>query len=261
MYSAYGNLAVPLYNLIPSLLSPITLALMPLLGGFAGRGEFARAKETLCTAVRITTLFAIPASLGLCIFARPLLFMIFAGQSEAIAVAAPLLSLLALSVVPSALLTLMGAALQATGHTLLPVIAMSAGAAVKLSLECILLPLPQCGIMGAPVSTLACTLTVLLIEWVALARHLPFVPVSPQQILRPLFCALPGLLAGGVLYFLACRALACEPRWLMPLVLLTVGVLVLPAALFGRALEREDLLALPAGEGICRILEKCKLLK
>ncbi len=261
MYSAYGNLAIPLYNLVPSLLAPITLALMPLLGAFASRGDFERGRETLCTAVRITALISIPAALGLGVFSRPLLSMIFAGQGEAVAVAAPLLSMLSVSVVPSALLALTGAALQAIGHTVLPVVAMGAGACVKLTVECVLLTLPQCGILGAPVSTLACTLTVLLIEWAALSRHLPFAPIAPRNLLRPFLCALPGVLAGAALYFWARIRLGGEPRWLMPAILALVVVLVLPTSLLGRAVEKEDLLALPAGEGICRFFEKCKLLK
>ncbi len=260
IYSSYGNLAVPLYNLIPSLLSPITLALMPLLGGFAKRGEFDRGEQTLLGAVRITALIAIPASLGLGVFARPVLSMIYVGQTQAVGVAAPLLSLLALSVLPSALLTLMGAALQATGHTLLPVLAMGAGALVKLLAEYILLALPTVGILAAPISTLLCTLSVLLIEWVALSRVLPFPVLRFGVIGRPLLCSLPGIVIGGACYLaLSARFGACG--WLTPLTVLFVGGLVALCLLLGGAVAREDLLCLPGGERLCGILETCKLLK
>ncbi len=257
-YSAYGNLAIPLYNLIPSLLSPITLALMPLLGAFAGRRDFLGCKQTLGTAVRITALVGVPASLGLSVFSRPLLQMLFAGQSAAVAVAAPLLSLLALSVLPSALLSLCGAALQAMGHTALPVLAMGAGAAVKLLVE--YLWLPVLGITAAPISTLACTLTVLVIEWIALCRFLPFSPIAPADLLRPLACALPGMAIGAASYFFL-RYRVGDAFWLMPVILVLVVLLVLPLALVCGALAREDLLALPAGEKLCTLLERYKLLK
>ncbi len=260
MYSAYGNLAIPMYNLVPSLLSPITLALMPLLGAFAKQKNWQGVENTLGTAVRITTLVAVPASLGLCVFARPLLRMIYGGQSDAIAVAAPLLSLLALSVLPSALLTLMGATLQATGHTVLPVLAMGVGATVKLCVEYVLLCVPSTGILAAPISTLCCTLTVLVIEWFALFRVLPFSPLSPRNLLRPLFCALPGICMGAAFYLWG-SARFSSVGWLMPLSLVLVVVCVLPLSLLCRAVEKEDLLSLPAGERLCLILEKCKLLK
>ena len=260
MYSAYGNLAIPMYNLVPSLLSPITLALMPLLGAFAKQKNWQGVESTLGTAVRITALVAVPASLGLCVFARPLLGMIYGGQSDAIAVAAPLLSLLALSVLPSALLTLTGATLQATGHTALPVLAMGVGAAVKLLVEYVLLTVPSVGILAAPISTLCCTLTVLFIEWLTLFRVLPFVPLSPRDLLRPLFCALPGICMGAAFYLWGSVRFQ-SVGWLLPLSLVLVVACVLPLSLLCRAVEREDLLSLPAGERLCLVLEKCKLLK
>ena len=260
MYSAYGNLAIPMYNLVPSLLSPITLALMPLLGAFAKQKNWDGVEQTLGTAVRITALVAVPASLGLSVFSGPLLSMIYHGQSDAIAVAAPLLSLLALSVLPSALLTLMSATLQATGHTLLPVLAMGVGAAVKLFVEYVLLAVPSVGILAAPISTLCCTLAVLLIEWGTLCRTLPFAPLSSGDLLRPLFCALPGISLGAAAFLWGSVRLGAG-GWLMPLCLVLVIMCVLPLSLLSQAVEKQDLLALPAGERVCAVLEKCKLLK
>lgn len=259
-YSSYGNLAVPLYNLVPSLLSPITLALMPLLGAAAVGKDTDTAHATLTTAVRITALVAIPSSLGLAVFARPLLQLLFVGQDAAIRVAAPLLSVLALSVLPSALITLCGAALQATGHTLLPVIAMGVGAAVKLVVECVLLGIPGISMMGAPISTLCCTLTVLVIEWLALARVLPFAAGALRDLLRPALAALPAVGAAAAVY-LACRARFGEAIWQMPLTLALCVLLVLVLSLRLHAVEQGDLSALPAGDKLCALLQKCKLLK
>lgn len=260
MYSSYGNLAVPLYNLVPTLLSPVTLSLMPLLGAALSRGEIESGRGALSSAFRFSALFSIPAALGLAVFARPMLSLIYAGQGEAIALAAPLLSLLALSVVPAALLTLTGAALQATGHTVAPVLAMGAGALVKLTLEAILLVLPGVHIYGAPISTLACNLTVLLIEGIVLARVLPFGIFTGKALFRPLLSACLSVTAGAVLYFWLQRVLPDAEWSVLPALMLTVVVFVLLALRFG-AVAREDLIALPAGDRICALLQKYKLMK
>ncbi|MBO7342369.1 MAG: oligosaccharide flippase family protein [Clostridia bacterium] len=260
MYSSYGNLAIPLYNLVPALLSPVTLALMPLLGGAMTSRDEAGARGTLRVAVRLCALVGIPASLGLCIFARPLLSLIFAGQTAAIDVAAPLLSVLALSVLPAVLIAVLGGALQATGHTLAPVWAMGAGACVKLVCESMLLTLPSVYLYGAPISTLCCTLTVLALEWVALSRFLPFVPIAPRDLFWPLLAAVPAMLLGiGAYAVLQLRARGSA--WVMLPVLLLVGGVMLLLSLMLGALKKEDLLALPAGDKLCVLLEKCKLLK
>ena len=257
MYSSYGNLAIPLYNLVPSLLSPITLALMPLLGAALSKGESEGGKVALSSALRLSALVSIPSALGLGIFARPILSLIYAGQQEAVALAAPLLSELALSVVPAAMITLTGAALQATGHTVIPVLAMGAGALVKLLLEVFLLPVPNVHIYAAPISTLGCNLTVLLIEGIALSRALPFDFFKGKDLFCPLLCALLGVFSGGALYFILLR-FGIDSAWVMvPVLFVTVTVFALCALWMG-AIEQEDLNALPAGDKLCRILKRCK---
>ena len=260
MYSSYGNLAVPLYNLVPSLLSPITLALMPLLGGALSRRDLRGGRSAFKTAFRISALLSIPAALGLAVFSRPILSLIYHGQSEAIAVAAPALSLLALAVVPAVMIALVGAALQAMGHTLLPVVAMSVGALIKLAIEFSLLSVPGVYIYAAPISTVLCNLAVLLIEGIALARVFDLGFLRAGDLFRPLLAAVLSVGAGGGAYF-ALRALLGECLWQMPLVLLLAALLFLPFALCLGALGREELMALPLGDRLCRLLERCKLLK
>ena len=260
IYSSYGNLAIPLYNLVPSLLSPLTLALMPLLGACFAADDRAGAQGALSSALRLTSLFSMPAALGLAVFARPILSLIYVGQSAAIDVAAPLLSILALSEVPAGLITLAGAALQAMGHTLVPVLAMGAGAIVKLVVEVALLAIPCVHIYGAPVSTLACNLTVLIVEAVALGRILPFRVRIARDLLRPFLAAICSVGAGAGLYLLLLRTCG-EAIWQMPTVLLFVLLLFGILALRARAIEHDNLLAVPHGEKLCHILEKWKLIK
>ena len=260
MYSSYGNLAIPLYNLVPALLAPVTLALMPLLGGAVTGKDTEGARGALTSAVRLSTLVGIPASLGLCVFARPLLRLVFTGQDRAIDVAAPLLGLLALSVLPTVLIAVLGGALQATGHTLLPVLATGVGAVVKLLCESILLGMPGVYLRGAPISTLCCTLTVLLIEWIALSRVLPFAVITPRDLFRPLAATIPALLLGIGIYRALCLYVG-QSGWVMLPVILGVVMTLLFFALFFGAVEKSDLLTLPAGDKICIFFEKCKLLK
>lgn len=260
LYSAYGNLAVPLYNLIPSLLSPITLALMPLLGAAFTKGDEKGGRTALASAFRLSLLVAIPSALGLAVFSRPILSLIYQTAGDAVSVAAPALSMLAPAVIPAVLLAITGAALQATGHTLLPVLAMGAGALVKLAVEFCLLPLAGIHIYAAPISTLLCNLVVLLIEAAALFRIVPLRVFGSKALLPPLLAAALSVGAGAALY-IALSACMGERIWQMPLALLVTVLFYLLLALLLHAVEREELASLPAGDRLCRVLEACKLLK
>jgi stage V sporulation protein B len=260
MYSSYGNLAVPLYNLVPALLAPVTLSLTPLLCGAFVRKEQGEMQATLSVAWRLVLLVGIPASLGLCLFSKPLLSLIYAGQEEAIGVAAPLLSVLALAVLPSCMMALMGTCCQATGHVMLPVAAMGAGGVVKLLCEYFLLTVPRVWLLAAPISTLFCTLTVLLIEGIGLSRILSFPILGIGDLFRPLLAGGAGMAAGVLAYVLLHRALG-EPRFLMLPVAAVAALVTLFLAPLCGALQTKDLQAMPGGERAAALLQKIKLLK
>lgn len=257
LYSAYGNLAVPLYNLVPSLLSPLSLALMPMLGTALAKRDEEGAAGLLISGVRLTALISLPAALGLSAFATPILSMIYRGESDAVAVAAPLLSLLAVAVVPACFIALSGAALQTMGHPGVPVAAMGAGALAKLMAEFFLLTVPAVGIYAAPVSTLLCNVVVLGVQLAVLCRVFPFRVSPARDLFRPLLAALFSVGAGLCLYAGAARLLSSVPRLLLALPF-TVCLYVFLSLRFG-ALTREDLGAVPFGEKICPALEKLRL--
>ena len=146
--------------------------------------------------------------------------------------------------------------LQAMGRVDLPVVAMGAGAAVKIVCNYVLVGLPDVGIHGAPISTTLCYLTILLINlWNIRRLKVPF--SLTRSFARPLLSAvvmgifvlliwppLSGMLSGGRLVSLLA-------------VLLTVAlaaVIYLLMLVAAKALPREDILMLPKGEKIAKIL-------
>lgn len=257
LYSAYGNLAVPLYNLVPTLLSPLSLALMPMLGAALAKRDGENAAGLLLSGLRLTAFIAIPAALGLSAFSAPILAMIYRGESDAVAVAAPLLTLLGVCVVPACFIALTGAALQALGRPGVPVIAMSAGALLKLVTEFFLLTLPAVGIFAAPISTLFCNTAVLCIQLTVLCRVFPFRVSPARDLFRPLFAALCGTGAGIGVYRGLSRVLGTTPCLCLTLCFTVCFYLFL--SLRFSALTREDLDTLPFGGKICPVFEKLRL--
>jgi len=260
MYSSYGNLAVPLYNLVPALLAPITLSLTPTLTAAFAAGDREGARISFAGAFRLTALVALPAALGLSVFADPILTLLYGGQEAAIRVATPLLFVLAPALLPAVLIALTGAALQAANKAAVPVWSMLLGAAVKLLVEVVLLSLPEVGILGAPISTLVCNLTVLAINVAVLSRTVRLRALPLGALLRPFLAAALAVLAGGVVYS---GMLHVFPRsfWQMPLVLGLVAVLYACLAFLFGAVRKEDIEELPGGQPLCRVLLKFNLLK
>ncbi len=170
IYGAYTTLAVPMFALIPSLIAPVSMALVPQLSAHLAKRDRVGEQSTVEISVRMTVIFALPASLGLCTFARPILEILFAGQNEEIDAVAPLLSLLGVSVLFSCLITTTNAILQSYRRTVLPIVSMSIGVLVKLAVSYILIGAPAVGVLGAPIGTFFSTATVTLINLIFMQR-------------------------------------------------------------------------------------------
>ena len=171
IYGAYTTLALPVFSLIPSLITPISMALIPELTIFIKRKNLWGQTETVEKAIRLTSLLAMPSSLAVSVFSRQILSLLFRGQTEAIEIAAPLLSLLGGSVLFSCLITTTNAILQAYGCVKLPIFSMLVGVAVKAFSSYFLLGAENIGAYGAPIGSLACNITVVLLNFALILRY------------------------------------------------------------------------------------------
>ena len=87
IYGCYSTLAVPLFNILPSLSTSVALSAVPALASAFSRGEEGEAetRRTATSALRVTLSVALPASLGLAAFSQDILSLLFAGQPTAVA--------------------------------------------------------------------------------------------------------------------------------------------------------------------------------
>ena len=81
VYGAYTTLAVPIFGLIPSLITPISLALVPRLSSAIEGGSLDSQSSVVSASLRMTVLLAMPASMGVAIYARHILELLFSGRA------------------------------------------------------------------------------------------------------------------------------------------------------------------------------------
>lgn len=239
LYGAYSTMAVPLYALLPAMVSAVALPLVPGITHAREIGDREAEQEIVTSSFRLTLLLAIPAGLGLAAFAHSVLALLFGGES-AVAVTAPLLAMLGVSVPGACLMTVTGAMLQAYRRPHLPLISMLFGSALKLTAAWLLLGDPRFGMLGAPLSTFLCNLLVVVLDLVFLY------PLIPHDGKLSSFCcrvfAASLLSVGGVwAIWRMLGARASLPRSaVLTAVALCVLLYLLLAMGFG-ALRREDL--------------------
>ena len=173
MYGAYTTMAIPVFGLIPSLITPVSMALIPGISSAIGTGNRELQTELANNSMRITLLLAAPSSVGIAVFSLPILNILFSGQGENAYFTAPLLSVLGVSVLFSCVITTTNAILHSYRKTKIPIMSMAVGCAVKLVSEYLLIGNQEIGILGAPVSTLICDLTAAIINLAFVIKIIP----------------------------------------------------------------------------------------
>jgi len=250
IYGAYTTLAVPVFSLLPSLIAPISMALVPQLSAAIARGSTEDQASLADRSMRLTTLLAMPASMGVAVYASPILELLFSREYEAIQIAAPLLSVLGLSILFSGLITTTNAILQSYRQTVKPMISMSVGALVKIIFAYFLIGNPSVGVYGAPISTLLCDITVTCINLRFLGAAVPKSKQSCgilQSYYKPLAASLLAILGSMAVYFPLLRTSIGTAVAFFAAILSAGGIYVFFAVIL-KIVTAEDVALLPMGE-------------
>lgn len=257
-YSSYSNLAVPLFNLPPALITPLAITLVPALTASIVSCNMKREKKVFSSSFKLCVFISLPSAAGLSVFAEPILKLIFPSEKEAIMIAAPLLSILSVSVIFTCLTTVTNAILQAYGKQGLPIISMSCGAVIKIIAEYLLVG-SKLGVYGAPISTFLCTLTVVTVNIFFIGKYTPH-RFQPSIVWRSLAASVVSIaFAIGVYAGLECIC-SSNILKLFPSIITAVSLYLIFALRFG-AVREEDILLLPKGQKIANLLNKIKLIK
>ena len=255
MYGAYTTLAVPIFSLVPSLIAPISLALVPALSSAIKRRLEFEQSYVAQNSLKMTALFALPASFGISVFSKPILSVLFSNQADTVAFVSPLLSILGASIFFSCIITTSNAILHAYVKTGTPIISMLSGAFVKLISEYILIGTENVGIFGAPISTLLCDLTVAVINLWAIIKLIPEAKEMIGSLWRILIASVGAVFTAIGVYIFVAEKLSSE---LFAVILAAGGAAVsyLVLVLSVRALTLEDISLLPMGEKVLKLFAK-----
>ncbi len=193
-YGCYTTLCMPLFALAPALISAVALPLIPELSSAIKGRDREMQRTNITDAMSLTMFISLPVSIGLCLFSREILSLLFAGKVNEINVTYLSLSILSLSVVPSCLITLTNAILQTYKRAYLPIISMGVGCLIKIAVAYVLIGNESVNILGAPISTLICDMIICFLNIYFLQRHSGLNLSVFKIFIKPALCAMASVL-------------------------------------------------------------------
>ena len=198
LFGNYTTLVVPMFNLPSVVVTPIATGVIPAISRAVARGDMGEARSLAGWAFRYAAWIAVPASLGLCAFARPILSLLY--PAESVLSAFRLLACVSPAVYFLCLLTVSNAVLQARGHSAVPMFGMLCGGVVKTFAGYFLMGTPRVGIIGAPVGTVICYVVAFAVNTVMLGRKTQYYPSTRDTVFLPLLAATPAIGAAWLVY-------------------------------------------------------------
>lgn len=257
LYGAYSSIAVTISNIVPSATTGFGISALPLVSDAWSRRSRRDVSHSIQMVLRITCLFAVPCGIGIWMLADPICRLFF-NRPMGIAIAAPILRVLGIASIFIALTTTLNSLLQAVGRVSVPVRLVIIGGGVKLLLNYILVGIPGINLQAVGYSTLICYVVITLLS-VYVLREVTKVPLNLWHLLwKPtvaaIACGFTAAVAYDAISALWKSDLAVLPAVACGAVVYLFGVLLL------RAVEKEDILMLPMGEKVVKILEKCSLI-
>ena len=255
LYGNYTSLAVPMFNLPPVLVYPISYSIVPLLSAARKRGDHERCRLVMESSMRVSMLIGIPCGLGLATLSRPILNLFYRASS--VELAAPLLTLLAPSTAFICILSVTNAILQANGHERKPLISMLTGACVKIVTNYFLIQV--IGMKGTPISTFLCYLTVTVMNLYFVYKHVGVMPKLSGLFGKPLLASIACAAAAFFSYELLSGYIDGRIATLVAICLAALVYLILIFLI--RGVSGDDVKLLPKGEKIYGLLHRMKLVK
>ena len=265
LYGIFSNKAVVISNIPISIATAVSSAIIPGISAAYARRDETGARRQVGNAIRITSIIAIPSAVGLAVLARPITMLMF-PQMESLELASSLLSLLAVTVIFYSISTITNAALQSIGRMNLPLVSAGIALVVQTVVLVLLLRFTDLDVRALVLVSILYSVMIFAVNQYYLRRFLGIRQDVRRDYLQPLVCAaLMGAAAKAVYYLVS---MAAEPMRNLPKgfyfrnLAATAAALLAAVLVYGYAMvrsgtiRRKDLLSMPKGQLLVRLMEK-----
>lgn len=152
LYGNYTTLAVPMFNLAISVITPVSIAFLPVFTRAKAKEDSLLRDKSLKSSLELSGFISAPIMAVMMLYSKEILTLLFGDIG--VKTGAPLLSLLSPAIFFMSILLILNSLLESMGAVKAPMISMTVGSIGKIIVSAVLLSNPDFGISGAPIGTL-----------------------------------------------------------------------------------------------------------
>lgn len=265
LWGAYGT-ALDFKSLVPTITIQLGVSAIPALAtawAIKNKGEI---RSTIETVLRFGMLISLPAGFGMASLATPILTIIYGrgNSSEAIPLIAPILICYGLFTPIIAISTPTTNMLQAVGRADIPMKTVAGAAVCKILANFILVGMPKINIYGAVAGTILFYILIVGINMFCLLRvskiKVNWFGVFFKPFIGAALCGITAFATHGIIvrifHFGSPDSLLNAGTVGTVAGVFTGAVVYVISVLLLKTLVKEDVITLPKGEKIAKVLEK-----
>lgn len=283
-YGLYSGKAMQIINIPIAIASSMSAAIIPAIAASFEMGEKKETRRKIRKAIKVTMLISIPSSVGLFVFARPIVMVLY-PQMSTVASVSSLIRVMSVAVIFYALSTLTNAILQGTGKVNKPVVHAGISLVIQAILLVPLLLYTKLNLYALAVVTIVYSFSMFILNHMAVRKHLKYRQETVRTFLLPAIASFwMGLISAVVYYGLewVYRRMITEQvisfggtyllgdtvilGGVLNLVIFALAALVAVFVYFALiirlgAVNKKEMLAMPKGQVMVKIAVKLHLMK
>lgn len=256
MFGQLTGMALTIINLPSVITTAMSLSLVPSIAEAYAIGNKAKARKDTKSAIKITLLIVLPAAFGLASLATPIMQLLYPKQPASIGFI--LLTLTPCVIFLGLMQTLTGI-LQGMGKPMIPVIALAVGMVFKVVISYTLTGIYDINVIGSALGTVVAYFIAAMINLIYVKKVMNIKFSKKEFFIKPLITVTTMFVVVKLSYGLVSKLLGNNIATLISIV---IGGIVYVIVLLGLGgIRKEEILTMPKGEKIYKILKKLNFIR
>ncbi len=256
LYGMFSGKYRLLTNVPVSIAASLASAIIPSLIASYAKGDDEDVVAKVDSSIRFTMLLAIPAAVGMFVLSEPIMGLLFSGN---IHIPGNMMRIGAISIIFYSISTITNSVLQGIDRMRVPIINSSIGLVLHVSILTILLTTTNLGIYAVVISDVLFPLSICILNAMSIKRYIDYKQEWVNTFIKPgISAGVMGIVAyltyKGMNMLTGINALSC-------VIAITFAIIVYAIMLlFTKAVDEEQLYAMPKGYMLVRVFKKFGLL-
>ena len=227
LWGCYSN-ALTLMQLVTAVTQVFGSSAMPNVTSSWTKGDKTELRRSINTVLKMTMMFTLPMSLGLCVLAHQIMGLVYGGSPEIVEIGGNVLAVMGVTTVFTAIITPICSMINGIGKVKIPMILYTICMTVKVATSWIFVSIPSINIQGATVGSMISYALICVIGMFLLVKYSGVMPDFFGTTVKPLI----GAICSSAAAFFTFRLLEHHMRAASICLAVMAGLIVLAVVIF-----------------------------